>query len=44
MLSVLQNKSLSLLETLVNTLEQYEDIQKRPRVFAGKQEGHQHPD
>lgn len=34
MLQVLQTKSLSLLETLVNTLEQYEDIQKRPRYFA----------
>lgn len=36
MLQAIQNKSLNLLDSLVNTLEQYEDVQKRPKVFAEK--------
>ena len=36
MLQVLQNKSLSLLETLVTTLDQYEPLQKRPKYLAKK--------
>jgi len=38
MMQVLQTKSLSLLETLVSTLDQYEELQKRPRYFS---KGHQ---
>lgn len=38
MLTVLQNKSLELLENLVHTLESYEGVEKRPRVFAKKEE------
>jgi hypothetical protein len=34
MLQVIQTKSISLLDTLVLKLEQYEDVAKRPRVFA----------
>ena len=34
MLSVLQNKSVEFLETIVHTLDSYEEIQKRQRVFA----------
>lgn len=34
MLSVLRNKSLDLLDTIVTTLEQYDDVKSRPRVFA----------
>jgi hypothetical protein len=37
MMQVLQTKSLHLLETLVSTLEQYEELQKRPRYFAKEQ-------
>ncbi len=38
MLQVIQTKSISILETLVNTLEQYEDLQKRPRYFSKSQD------
>ena len=34
MLSVLQTKSLEVMECLVQTLEKYEEIQNRPRVFG----------
>lgn len=34
MLQLLQNKSIELLETLVDRLDQYEELQKRPKVFA----------
>jgi hypothetical protein len=34
MLQVIQNKSVQVLETIVERLEQYEQLQKRPRVFA----------
>ena len=34
MLSVIQEKSVQLLETIVERLEKYEQVQKRPRVFA----------
>ena len=34
MLSLIQDKSVQLLETIVERLEQYEQLQKRPRVFA----------
>lgn len=35
MLSVIQDKSVAVLETIVQRLEQqYEPLQKRPRVFA----------
>jgi len=33
-MQVIQNKSLSLLETLVTTLDQSEQLQKRPKYFA----------
>lgn len=41
MLQVLQNRSLQLLETIVNTLDSYEEIKKRPRRFAKKSEEEQ---
>lgn len=44
MLNVIQTKSLHLLETLVNTLESYEDIQKRPRYFAQPHQEEQEQD
>ena len=34
MLQVLQEKSVQFLETIVHTLDSYEEIQKRQRVFA----------
>jgi hypothetical protein len=34
MLQVIQTKSVAILETIVERLEQYEQLQKRPRVFA----------
>eukprot|EP00347_Sterkiella_histriomuscorum_P014547 403360459 len=36
MLQVLQTRSLQLLETIVNTLDSYDEIKKRPRRFAKK--------
>jgi len=36
MLQVLQNKSLDLLDSVVKTLEKYEDVDKRDRYFADK--------
>lgn len=36
MLQVLQNRSLQLLETIVTTLDSYDEIKKRPRRFAKK--------
>ena len=41
MLQVIQTRSLQLLETLVNTLDSYDELKKRPRRFAQKQEGEQ---
>jgi hypothetical protein len=34
MLSAIQDKSVLALEYLIQRLEQYEQLQKRPRVFA----------
>jgi hypothetical protein len=34
MLSLLQEKSLTFLDTIVTTLEQYEDVKQRPQVFS----------
>jgi len=36
MLRAIQEKSVYLLESIVNTLEQYDDIDERPAVFAKK--------
>ncbi len=36
MLHTLVNKPIEMLESLVATLEQYEENEKRPRVFAKK--------
>ena len=36
MLQVLQNKSLDLLDTVVRTLESYEDNDKREKYFADR--------
>ena len=44
MLSVLQNKSVEFLETIVHTLDSYEEIQKRQRVFAKNLEEEQEAD
>ena len=41
MLQVLQNRSIQLLETIVNTLDSYEEIKKRPRRFGKKSEDKQ---
>ena len=37
MLSALQNKSVELLEKVVSTLDSYEELQKRPHVFANEE-------
>ena len=34
MLSAIQDRSVQLLETIVERLEKYEQLQKRPKVFA----------
>ena len=39
MLQTIQNKSVQLLETVVQKLEQYEPLQKRPRVYAKASQG-----
>lgn len=41
MLSVIQNKSLEFLETIVTKLDSYEELQKRQRIFAQKQQEEQ---
>lgn len=38
MLQVIQSKSIEFLETIVNKLDSYEEIQKRQRVFAQSEE------
>ena len=44
MLSVLTNTSLTLLEKVVNTLDSYEGLQKRPRRFAKHEDKQQQQD
>lgn len=48
MLQVIQTRSLQLLETIVNTLDSYDEVKKRPRRFAKKQDApeddHHHED
>ena len=34
MLQVIQDKSVSLLQNIVSTLEKYDDIDKRPNFFS----------
>jgi hypothetical protein len=34
MLSLVQDKSVALLETIIERLEKYDQLQKRPRVYA----------
>ena len=39
MLQQIQDKSVQLLETIVERLEQFEPLQERPKVFAKENEG-----
>ena len=39
MLQSIQDKSVQFLETVVERLEQFEQLQKRPRVFAKSNDG-----